>query len=101
VAVCAAIVAVAAVTGERGHLDVRRQRAQIGKLRAEVAALARENAALLAEVRGLRSDPFVIETLAREKLGYARPGEIVLRFPPADPPVADVPPPRAPSPGGR
>lgn len=28
----------------------------------------------------LRSDPKAIERLAREKLGYAKPGEIVIRF---------------------
>ncbi len=53
-----------------------------------------ENAALLAEVRGLRKDPYVIEKIAREKLGYARPGEIIFQFPPERPPVEDVPPPQ-------
>jgi cell division protein FtsB len=94
--VAALLVAVAATSGERGWLDVRRQRAQLSKLRAEVAALREENGVLLTEVRGLRSDPFVLETIAREKLGYAKPGEIVFTFPPADPAVGDVPPPSAP-----
>lgn len=87
VVVGALIVSIAAVTGDRGWLDVRRQKAQLGKLRAEVGSVQRENAALLAEVRALRSDPYVIERIARERLGYARRGEIIFQFPPADAPV--------------
>ena len=95
IVIVAAVVAVAAVTGERGYLDVRRQKTDLEGLRAEVAALKRDNAALLAAVRGLRSDPFVIEAIARERLGYARPGEIIFQFPPETPPVAPTPPPAA------
>jgi cell division protein FtsB len=35
---------------------------------------------LQAEIEALRNDPKTIERLAREKLGYARPGETVIRF---------------------
>jgi len=96
VLVGALLVAVAAISGERGYLDVRRQKAQLSRLRAEVAALRDENASFLAEVRGLRSDPYVLEEIAREKLGYARPGEIVFRFQPTDPAVKESPQPEAP-----
>ena len=95
VGLAALIVSIAAVTGDRGYLDVKGQRARLSKLRAEVASLERENAILLAEVRALRTDPFVIERIAREKLGYARPGEIVFEFPPENPSVKETPPPRA------
>src|SRR2546428_4850433 len=78
--VAALLVAVAAVTGDRGYLDVRRQKAQLSRIRAEVASLGDENETLLGEVRGLRSDPYVIERIAREKLGYALPREIIVRF---------------------
>jgi len=98
VLVAALLVTVAAISGERGYLDVRRQKAQLSRLRAEVAALRDENASFLAEVRGLRSDPFLLEVIAREKLGYARPGEIVFMFQPGDPPVKESPRPRAPAP---
>ncbi len=94
VLVAAAVILVAAVTGDRGYLDVRRQKATLSKLRAESASLREENAASLAEVRALRSDPYVIEKIAREKLGYARPGEIVFQFPPENPPVKEAPAPR-------
>jgi hypothetical protein len=46
--------------------------------------LTRENARLGELLRGVdNQDPYVIELLAREKLGYGRPGEIT---PPPTPP---------------
>ncbi len=36
--------------------------------------------ALKATLDAHRSDPRAIERLAREKLGYAKPGEVVIRF---------------------
>ena len=35
---------------------------------------------LKASLDALRSDPKAIERLAREKLGYAKPGEVIIRF---------------------
>ena len=35
---------------------------------------------LKASIDGLRNDPKVVERLARETLGYAKPGETVIRF---------------------
>ncbi|PAW83916.1 MAG: hypothetical protein B9S33_12800 [Pedosphaera sp. Tous-C6FEB] len=35
---------------------------------------------LKASLDALRSDPRAVERLAREKLGYAKPGEVVIRF---------------------
>ena len=93
VGLAAALITLAAISGERGFADVRRQRAQLSRVRAEVESLHRENVELLREVRALRNDPYVIEQIAREKLGYARPGEIVFQFPATHPSVEDVPPP--------
>ena len=47
---------------------------QVESARAELAALEIENALLQADVAALET-PEEIERLAREKLGYARPGE--------------------------
>ncbi len=93
VGLAATLITLAAISGERGYRDVRRQRAQLSLLRAEVASLTRENVRLLDEVRALRKDPFVVEQIAREKLGYALPGEVVFQFPPEYPAVEEVPPP--------
>jgi len=53
--------------------------------------LREERAELLLRAELLRSDPFEIESVARESLGMARPGEIVVRLPrssaPAERPV--------------
>jgi cell division protein FtsB len=43
---------------------------------------------LRASVDSLRHDPRAIERLARERLGYAKPGETVIRF---EPPVGSSP----------
>lgn len=61
--------------------------------RLELATLEEQNAALQARVEAL-STPLEIERLAREKLGYVRPGEI--GYVVLDPPQTDEPPPAPP-----
>ncbi len=43
---------------------------------------------LKSSLDALRSDPKSLERLAREKLGYAKPGEVVIRFQEASAPTA-------------
>jgi cell division protein FtsB len=43
--------------------------------------LSKENAALAQEVKDLNTDPRLIEKIARDDLGLARPGEIIIRIP--------------------
>jgi cell division protein FtsB len=64
--------------GERGILGLWKAREEYQSLLQEVAALEAENASLAAQIQALRTDPLVIERLARETLGMAREGEIVL-----------------------
>lgn len=66
----------------RQILDSHRQ---VASAQAELAALEVENEVLSADVAALET-PQEIEKLAREKLGYARPGEIayVVLDPPED-----------------
>ena len=69
----------------RQILDSQRQ---VKSARAELASLEEENARLSEDVAALGTDA-EIEKLAREKLGYVRPGEtayVVL-----DPPAEEVP----------
>lgn len=57
-----------------------RMRKEIYRLDAEIQkqdATARE---LRAEIEALRNDPATVARLAREKLGYAKPDETVVRF---------------------
>jgi cell division protein FtsB len=57
-----------------------RIRHRILALEAEVKAEELKGAQLQAAIRNLREDPKTVERLAREKLGYAKPGETVIYF---------------------
>ncbi len=58
-------------------------RRRIDRLDAELETQKQESKRLQAEFDALRSDPLTVERLAREKLGYARTNETVIRFEPA------------------
>jgi cell division protein FtsB len=66
---------------ERRRREVIRLEAQIAQEEA-TARQTRES------VETLRNDPKAVERLAREKLGYAKPGETVVRF---EPPFTNAP----------
>jgi cell division protein FtsB len=69
------------VFGTHGFLAMRRTENEIKKVKADLEALSKENAALEQEVKDLNSDPRLIEKIARDDLGLARPGEIIIRIP--------------------
>jgi cell division protein FtsB len=66
--------------GERGLFEVWRKKSVHQELASEVQALRNENISLKQEIQALRSDPASIERIAREELGYSRPGEITFVF---------------------
>ena len=70
--------------GDRGILQLLRQRQRTEALAHEIEQLREENRVLAEEIVALRRDPAAVERLAREQLGLARPGEsvFVLREPP-------------------
>jgi cell division protein FtsB len=78
------------VLGDMGLLASFRQRHATSQLRREVAEMNAEIETLKADIAALNRDPFRIETLAREQLGLARPGEIIFQFQP-DPAAAPSP----------
>jgi len=82
VAAAALAVLIGTAMGDRGYLEVRRRREAFEEMQREVARLQAENNALLADISALKTEPYVVEKLAREKLGYARPGEVIYLFPP-------------------
>jgi cell division protein FtsB len=57
-----------------------RMKAQYTALTEEIAKLKQDNAKLGVDVRSLKTDPACIERIARDKLGLARPGEIVYYY---------------------
>ena len=60
-----------------------RMRADILHLQTQLQIEEAKLKQLQAQIDELRNDPNAVERLAREKLGYARPGETVIRFEPA------------------
>ena len=69
------------VFGTHGFLAMRRTQSEITKVKADLDQLSKENAELAQEVKDLNSDPRLIEKIARDDLGLARPGEIIIRIP--------------------
>jgi cell division protein FtsL len=69
------------VFGAHGFMATQRTQNEIRKVKADLDALRKENAALAQEVKDLNSDPRLIEKIARDDLGLARPGEIIIRIP--------------------
>jgi cell division protein FtsB len=72
------VVLVDALVGERGLVATTRARRQADELGSSVARVREENAQLRELADRLKSDPTTIESLAREKLGLVRPGEILV-----------------------
>jgi cell division protein FtsB len=57
-----------------------RVRRQILKLEASIQKEEETSRQLKAQIDALRHDPKAVERLARERLGYAKTGETVIRF---------------------
>lgn len=76
-----AVMIVHDVFGTHGFLAMRRTQSEIKKVKADLDQLSKENASLEQEVKDLKSDPRLIEKIARDDLGLARPGEIIIRIP--------------------
>lgn len=80
------IIAVTALFGKRGVMDLRRARRELARLESQAKTLEAEKAQLEEEIRRLERDPRAIERPAREKLGLVAPGEKVVVLP--EPPKA-------------
>ena len=57
-----------------------RMRAQILKLDQQLEAETNQLQQLQSQIDALLNDPKTVERLARMKLGYAKPGETIIRF---------------------
>jgi len=79
------------IFGPHGFLVMRRKQQEIQKVNAEIDKLNKDNAALEQNVKDLKTDPQTIRKIAREELGLAKPGEIIIKLPaqsPQEPPAA-------------
>jgi cell division protein FtsB len=89
------------VFGRNGINNYEQKRAQDRELHQQIDALQQENSHLKDHVTRLKSDPDAIEYEAREKLHYARPGEVIYTLNNQSQPANDKPPvPTAPTGGG-
>jgi cell division protein FtsB len=70
------------VNGRHGLSTWYQQRSQEDQLKHEIDDLQKENANLRRHVDHLKTDPGAIEHEAREKLHYAKPGEVIYTLPP-------------------
>lgn len=79
-ALLAVYLLVSFVIGEMGLVKYYRMKEQHDSLTKEISSLRQDNAKLLEEVHALKTDPDRMEQIARDKLGLARPGEIVYYY---------------------
>jgi cell division protein FtsB len=78
------------VNGKNGLTVWHKKRAEDQQLRREIDSLEKENARLRDRIDHLKNDPEAIEHEARERLHYARPGDVIVALP-------DQPKPQAPA----
>jgi cell division protein FtsB len=78
------------VFGAHGFIAMRRKQNEIERVRKDIDRLNKENTQLGDEVKALKTDPKLIEKIAREDLQRARPGEIIIRIPPSQQPAQDA-----------
>ena len=69
------------VFGAHGFLAMRRARAEIERVQKDIDRINKENIQLAEEVKALKSDPRAIEKIAREDLGLAKDGEVIIKIP--------------------
>ena len=70
-----------AVNGRNGLTVWQQKRAEDRQLQKDIQGLQQENAQLRERIEHLKSDPEAIEHEAREKLHYAKPGEVIYTLP--------------------
>jgi len=69
------------VYGKHGVSVWQQKRAEDRALQQEIKTLQQENAQMREQIEHLNSDPDAIEREAREKLHYAKPGEVIVTLP--------------------
>lgn len=79
------------VFGAKGFLAMRRSQQEVQRLREEITRINSENQNTADHVKALKTDPKLIERIAREQMGLARPGERVYRISPQEETATSVP----------
>ena len=76
------LIIIVAIFHEDGILTVHEFENELVQFKTSNENLKKENQKLRYEIDALKSDPFAIEVLAREKLNMVRPGETVYQLVP-------------------
>ena len=69
------------IFGAHGLLAMRREKNKINQVQTENQSLDQENQDLSQHIQKLKTDPSAIEKIARDRMGLARPGELIFRMP--------------------
>jgi cell division protein FtsB len=77
------------VFGAHGFIAMRQKQQEIKKVSGVLDRLNKENALLEQDVEDLKSDPQTIQRIARDELGLAKPQEIIIKLPVAEPPTPE------------
>lgn len=72
-----------AVFGANGLMVYQQKRRESSELDRQIKAMQQQNGGVEKEIKALKNDPKTIEKEARERLRYARPGEVVYTLPTA------------------
>jgi cell division protein FtsB len=75
---CGFMLLLNALLGDQSLLATIKSRENVRRTAQELASLKEQNVALRAEAHRLREDPAALERVARQELGLARPGEILI-----------------------
>jgi cell division protein FtsB len=78
------------INGKNGLSVWQQKRAEDRDLQKQIQDVQQENAHFRQEIERLKTDPDAIEHEAREKLHYAKPGEVIYSLP-APPPAQPQP----------
>jgi len=78
------------VNGKNGILVWQQKRVEDKQLRKEIDDLNLENARLRDRVQRLKTSPDAIGVVARDKLHYAKPNEVIVNLPPEQKPQPSV-----------
>jgi cell division protein FtsB len=72
--------ALAAVFSDKGFMNVYDFTEELDYLKKSNTVLAEENTRIRKEINALKSDPYAVEMLARDKLNLVKPGETVYQI---------------------
>jgi cell division protein FtsB len=72
--------ALAGVFSDKGFMNVYDFTEELDYLKRSNSVLAEENVRIQKEIDALKSDPYAVEMLARDKLNLVKPGEIIYQI---------------------